>query len=121
MTSGAGSDLVQATSIARRMVAEFGMSSEVGLMSADPSAHGGHLSAQFQSRIDSAVHKLLEAQMQRAEELVRKYQGAVQAIADALLLHDVVVAEDIHVLAEAHGVPLPNRHIDSPDRELGVA
>lgn len=107
VTSGAGSDLVQATSIARRMVGEFGMSGEVGLMSADPAAHGGHLSAQLQSRIDGAVHKLLEAQMARAEALVREHMGAVQAIADALLEHDVVVAEDVHQLAAAHGVPLP--------------
>ena len=41
VTSGAGSDLIQATHVARRMVAEFGMSEEVGLISADPSAHGG--------------------------------------------------------------------------------
>lgn len=121
VTSGAGSDLVQATSIARRMVAEFGMSSEVGLMSADPSAHGGHLSAQFQSRIDTAVHKLLEAQMKRAEELVRQYQGAVQAIADALLAHDVVVAADIHALAEEHGVPLSPLNAGTRERDLVVA
>jgi cell division protease FtsH len=34
VTSGAGGDLVQATGVARRMVAEFGMSEEVGLVSA---------------------------------------------------------------------------------------
>ena len=41
VTSGAGSDLVHATHVARRMVGEFGMSTDVGLVSADPAAHGG--------------------------------------------------------------------------------
>ena len=55
VTSGAGSDLVHATSVARRMVAEFGMSEEVGLVSADPSAQNGAPSAQLQGEIDAAV------------------------------------------------------------------
>jgi cell division protease FtsH len=115
VTSGAGSDLVQATSIARRMVGEFGMSSEVGLMSADPSAHGGQPSAQLLGRIDGAVHKLLETQMARAESIVTEYKSAVGAIADALLACDVLPAEIVHELAAANGVPL------GPLAELPVA
>jgi cell division protease FtsH len=106
VTSGAGSDLVQATSIARRMVGEFGMSTEVGLVSADPSAHGGQPSAQLMGRIDGAVHKLLETQMARAESIVTEHKAAVAAIADALLACDVLPAEMVHEIAAAHGVPL---------------
>lgn len=107
VTSGAGSDLIQATSIARRMVGEFGMSEDVGLISADPQAHGGHVSAQLQSRMDAAVQKLLSVQMDRAEQLVREYRDAVEAIADALLEREVISADEVHELAERHGVPLP--------------
>lgn len=107
VTSGAGSDLVQATSVARRMVGEFGMSEEVGLISATPQAHGGHVSAQLQARMDTAVQKLLAAQMDRAEGLVREHRDAVEAIADALLEREVITAEEVHELAARHGVPLP--------------
>ena len=50
VTTGAGSDLVQATSIARRMVAEFGISDTIGLVSADPQAQGGAPAANSRAR-----------------------------------------------------------------------
>ncbi len=107
VTSGAGGDLVQATSVARRMVAEFGMSDELGLISAEPVAQGGAPSGQLQSQIDDAVRKLLAAQAQRAERIVREHAAAVEAVAQALLEHDVLSAEEVFVIARANGIALP--------------
>lgn len=104
VTSGAGSDLVQATSIARRMVAEFGMSDEVGLISADPAALGGAPSGQLQSQIDGAVRSLITAQAARAERLVREHQSAVEAVAMALLEQTVLSASEVYAIAATHGV-----------------
>ncbi|QJR34674.1 ATP-dependent metallopeptidase FtsH/Yme1/Tma family protein [Gemmatimonas groenlandica] len=104
VTSGAASDLIQATSVARRMVGEMGMSDRVGLVSADPAAHGGGApSAQLQSRIDDAVADLVKAQADRAEALVGAHRGAVEAIAAALLEHEVLDAEDVIAIARRHG------------------
>ncbi|WP_310572237.1 AAA family ATPase [Gemmatimonas sp.] len=104
VTSGAASDLIQATSVARRMVGEMGMSDRVGLVSADPAAHGGGApSAQLQSRIDDAVADLVKVQADRAEALVRNHRGAVEAIAAALLEHEVLDAEDVIAIARRHG------------------
>jgi cell division protease FtsH len=50
ITSGAGGDLVQATGVARRMVADFGMSDEVGLVSADAMGPNGAPSSSLQGR-----------------------------------------------------------------------
>jgi cell division protease FtsH len=106
VTSGAGSDLVHATRIARQMVAEFGMSEEVGLVSASPAAQGGAgASAQLQGQIDGAVRSLIAAQMQRAEALVRRHREAVEALADALIRESVLSASDVHAIAAIHGVP----------------
>jgi cell division protease FtsH len=104
VTSGAGSDLVHATSVARRMVADFGMSEEVGLVSADASAQGGQPSSQLLSQIDVAVRGLIRAQMERAESLVREHHDAVQAVADALLAKDVISADEVITIATAHGM-----------------
>ena len=104
VTSGAGSDLVHATSVARRMVGEFGMSSEVGLVSADPAAHGGQPSSGLLGQIDTAVRALIAAQAARAEELVREHRAAVEAVAEALLVHDVLSANDVINIAAEHGV-----------------
>jgi cell division protease FtsH len=105
VTSGAGNDLVQATSIARRMVAEFGMSREVGLVSADPIAPGGPPSAQLQAQIDTAVRALLVAQAERAEATVRGYRAAVEAVAAALLDRDVLPADEVYAIAAQYRVP----------------
>ncbi len=105
ITTGAGSDLVQATSVARRMCGEFGMSDEVGLVSADASANGGTVSAQLQSQVDTAMRALIARQAARAEALVREHQDAIAALAEALLEHDVLSAEEVIAIAEAHGVP----------------
>jgi len=104
VTSGAGSDLVHATSVARRMVGEFGMSSEVGLVSADPAAHGGQPSSGLLGQIDTAVRALIAEQATRAEDLVREHRVAVEAVAEALLERDVLTANDVINIAAAHGV-----------------
>jgi cell division protease FtsH len=104
ITSGAGSDLVQATRIARQMVAELGMSEEVGLVSASPSAQAGGPSAQLQSQIDEAVKRVLTEQMARSEGIVRRYRSAVEAISRALLERTVLGAEEVEAIAAEHGV-----------------
>ena len=104
VTTGAGSDLVQATSVARRMVAEFGMSDEVGLISADPMAQGGSPSGQLQGEIDKSVRALITAQAERAEALVREHRGAVEALAEALVAREVLSAEEAYEIAERNGV-----------------
>jgi cell division protease FtsH len=105
VTSGAGSDLVHATHVARRMVGEFGMSDEVGLISADPAAQGGAPSAQLQAQIDNAVRTLITAQAERATAIVTQHREAVEAIAEALLERDVISSEEVYELASRHGVP----------------
>jgi cell division protease FtsH len=109
VTSGAGGDLVQATNVARRMVADFGMSEEVGLVSADASAQGGHASSQLMSQIDTAVRGLIRAQADRAESLVREHHAAVEAVAQALLEHDVLSADQVITIARSHGVQCEQR------------
>jgi len=91
------------------MVAEFGMSEEVGLVSADPSAHGGAPSAQLQSEIDSAVRTLIGHQAARAEAIVRDHASALDAIARALVERGMLMADDVIAIAQEHGVPLQQK------------
>jgi cell division protease FtsH len=104
VTTGAGSDLVQATGIARRMVAEFGMSDQIGLVSADPAAQGGAPSGQLQGEIDVAIRALMSVQGARAEAIVRQHRSAIEALATALVEREVLSAEEAYAMAEAHGV-----------------
>jgi cell division protease FtsH len=104
VTTGAGSDLVQATGIARRMVAEFGMSDTIGLVSADPQAQGGAPSGQLQGEIDTAIRALTAAQSARAESIVRTHRDAVEALASALVEREVLTAGEAYAIAESFGV-----------------
>jgi cell division protease FtsH len=104
ITSGAGGDLVQATGVARRMVADFGMSDEVGLVSADAMGPNGAPSSSLQGQIDGAVRGLITREMERAVALVTEHRDAVEAVADALVAHDVLTAEQVIDIARAHGV-----------------
>ena len=104
VTTGAGSDLVQATGIARRMVAEFGMSDAIGLVSADPNAQGGSVSGQLQGEIDTAIRALMAVQAARAEAIVRRHRDAVEALAVALIAREVLTAEEAYAMAESFGV-----------------
>jgi cell division protease FtsH len=104
VTTGAGSDLVQATSIARRMVAEFGMSDAIGLVSADPQAQGGPPSGQLQGEIDTAIRALMSAQAARAEAIVRQHRDAIDALASALVEREVLSADEAYTMAESFGV-----------------
>ncbi len=119
VTSGAGSDLVHATRIARQMVAEFGMSEEVGLVSASPAAQDGGPSAQLQGQIDHAVRSLIAEQMERAESIVTGYRDAVEALADSLLRESVLSAPDVHAIAALHGVPLGEVEALEPEYGTG--
>ena len=83
-----------------------GMSEEVGLVSADPSAHNGSPSAQLQGEIDSAVRALIAHQASRAEAIVREHATALDAIARALIDRGVLMAVDVIAIADHHGVPL---------------
>jgi cell division protease FtsH len=113
VTSGAGGDLVQATSVARRMVADFGMSEEVGLVSADTAGVNGQASSALQSQIDTAMRGLIRAQADRAEALVREHRAAVEAVADALVERDVLDADDV-IRSRARTGCTPSRRRRSP-------
>jgi cell division protease FtsH len=106
VTSGAGSDLVHATGVARRMVAEFGMSPEIGLVSADPAAQGGAPSGHLQGEIDRAVRALIEAQSERAEGIVRTHREAVAAVAAALEEKTILLAHQVEEIVSGHGVAI---------------
>lgn len=116
VTTGAGGDLVQATNIARQMVGAYGMSEEVGLVSADASAQGGPPSEQLASAIDRAMRAIIEAQMARALEIVQRHANAVEAVATALLVREILSAAEVHQIAADHGISINAPRLPSARR-----
>ena len=99
ISTGAQDDLQRATSMARRMVSEFGMSQSLGLQAFD-SGRGQFLDVQgFANRevsdetawaVDQEVRALLDTQYERARQLVRSHRPAIEQAAKELLEHEVL-------------------------------
>jgi cell division protease FtsH len=114
ITTGAGNDIEQATSIARRMVCEFGMS-DLG-----PLAYGKNQQEIFLGRdlatqrdfsedtaikIDQEVKKFVTTGYQRAKDILNTNREVLVRIAEALLVREILDANEVNLLIE--GKPLP--------------
>ncbi|XP_049882608.1 ATP-dependent zinc metalloprotease YME1L isoform X2 [Pectinophora gossypiella] len=100
ITSGASSDLKQATSIACHMVREWGMSEKVGLRTMEPprAAAADQLGPYTNELVDSEIKKILSESYERAKTILRAHAKEHKALAEALLKYETLDAEDIKAL-----------------------
>ena len=93
VTSGASSDIQQATRLARAMVTQWGMSETVGLVF--HAKDGGEQSPETRAAIDREVKSILDASHIRAKELLLKHKGDLDVLAKALLEHETLTGPEI--------------------------
>lgn len=94
MTAGAADDIQRAATLARKMVAELGMS-ELGPISV--TEHPGMLAygAALVGRVDEVSRKLVESQLARACEIVESMRSGVGRLTEKLLEEDTVAGNEI--------------------------
>lgn len=103
ITSGAASDLKQATALATAMVKELGMSEKVGLRTHD-SRDGGalvnvnELSPATSELIDQEIKRLLQDSYERAKAILRTHAKEHKQLADALLKYETLGADDVSAI-----------------------
>jgi cell division protease FtsH len=130
MNTGASSDIERASSIARRMVCEWGMSSELGPVQymakeehvflgreiGKPKEH----SEATQMSIDKAVRELLEGQYEVARKIIAENIHVLHNLASALLQKETLDADEIDriVRGESFGGG-PDGGAPSPDEGSG--
>jgi cell division protease FtsH len=100
LNSGAANDLEQATSIARRMVREWGMSDKVGPMAwngqqqvflgEDLMTSGREYSDSTAQLLDEEVSRILLQQEQRAHDYLTKHRKGLDLVAEALLRDETI-------------------------------
>lgn len=102
ITSGASSDLKQATSIATHMVKDWGMSEKVGLRTIEsPKGAFGHvesLGPNTVEAVDAEIKKILNDSYERAKAILKKHAKEHKALAEALLKYETLDAEDIKAI-----------------------
>jgi cell division protease FtsH len=95
VTSGAATDLKQATEMARTMVTRLGMGEVLGLVSID----GGPIASEIEAKIDAEVSKILNDQYKRAKEIViDKERTALERIANSLLEKETIDRDQLLAL-----------------------
>jgi cell division protease FtsH len=105
VTSGAQDDLRRATSIARRMIFEFGMSHSVGLVSLSQHQPGFlenpfvkddsiPVSENLAKEMDAEIRQILETEFQLAINIVSQKRSVLEALTQELLQKETLEAVD---------------------------
>ena len=121
VSSGASSDIQYATSLARNMVTQWGMSDKLGPLQYEEQSEGylgmGAAQRTFRSGstnelIDNEIKGLVEGAHKRATELLTTHEDQLHLLAQALLEYETLTGEEIKSLLE-------NGKIDRPDAPRG--
>ena len=114
ISTGAQNDLEKATQIARAMVADYGMSAEVGPLSFghdDPNAFwtgGAKMSSGTAEKIDQEVLRLLNEAHERADVILRDKRELLDSLSALLLVVETIDGADLEAYASgAKQVPDP--------------
>ncbi|MGA9995741.1 MAG: AAA family ATPase [Pyrinomonadaceae bacterium] len=100
MTAGASNDIERAVEIARRMVAEFGMSPLGPIHLGKP--EDPHSQALLDA-IERSTGEIINSQMQRACEMVEESRAEIMRLVEGLMERDTLDAEEIQVCFNAQG------------------
>jgi cell division protease FtsH len=103
VTTGASSDIKQATSMARKMVVEWGLSDKVGPLdySGDDDAFSGipgrksNISDEKASLIDSEIQRIVNGGYDRAKQILTDRMDDLHKLAKALLEYEILSGDEI--------------------------
>jgi ATP-dependent metalloprotease len=104
VTTGASSDLEQATRLARAMVTRYGMSDRIGQVTVPYDDGGAALSSETRAAVEAEVKRLLAAAHDRARGVLKAHEGELHALAKELLDKETLTgAQIVEVLARVKG------------------
>jgi len=112
ITTGASNDIQRATSLARGMVFEWGMSDKMGPMKYTEERDGFmgeesvvSVSAETRRELDQEVRSIIDEQYQRAKKTVEANRDAVERIAIALLEYETLDSPSVMKLIAGEELP----------------
>ena len=115
INTGAFGDIRQVTSIARKMVRDWGMNDRVGFVfygedNSRPGAEFGaarDYSEATAKAIDEEVKKLIDGSQDETRLILEKYRDRVEAVAKALLKYETLDAQDIDRIMKGDNLTRP--------------
>ena len=115
-TTGASNDLQRATGLARSMIAQYGMSEELGLMA--PGSVGNQYldgqayldcSQETSAKVDQAVQKLLTKVYEQSKQVLAENRDLLDEISEFLLAKETITGEELmaYINADKNRLPEP--------------
>ena len=114
VTTGAADDIRQATSLARRMVTEWGMSPKLGRLRYEENEEEiflGHSVTQRKNVsdatariIDQEIRRIVDEAEDRARTIITERQDELHRLAEALLEYETLTAEDVAALLKGEDI-----------------
>ncbi len=126
ITAGASNDIERATNLARKMVAEWGMSSKFGLISFGEGEQifvGRDYQRQvpygqdLAKEIDEEVRKLVEEAHRRAKEIIESKKDVIEKVQKILLEKETIYKEEFEMLYNGASVEEVETAIDKKEQE----
>ncbi|HZW46572.1 MAG TPA: ATP-dependent zinc metalloprotease FtsH [Microvirga sp.] len=89
VTTGAASDIAHATSIATRMVTEWGMSPVIGMVKVARSGES------FPREVEQEIRRIVEEMYAAAKACIEDNRESLDALVDALLEHETIEGDEV--------------------------
>src|SRR5688572_24560279 len=122
VTTGAASDIQQATGLARRYVSQWGLSDEIGPVLVGDNEQELFLGRELQTRrevsertaqlVDSEVSRVIKEAYARAKAVLQENMDLLHTVAAALLDRETLTGDEVAALAR--GETLPPRPVGPP-------
>ncbi len=129
ISSGASSDIQQATDIARNMVTQWGMTESLGFVHYGED-RGGMLdlgtknySEDTAAKIDLEVKKIVDKAYEETKTMLTEYRDRADAVAQALLKYETLSGEEVNALIRGETLERPSVTdlLDSAPPSVGSA
>ena len=114
ISTGAQNDIEQATEMARKMVCEWGMSDALGPLTYGKKEEQIFLGKEFNRhqdyseatalKIDAEIKRIVTEQYERAQRTLSDNRDVLNRVAEALLEHEVLDAEQLKALVEGRPI-----------------
>ncbi|HZD85646.1 MAG TPA: ATP-dependent zinc metalloprotease FtsH [Gemmatimonadaceae bacterium] len=129
VTTGAASDIQQATGLARRYVSQWGLSDEIGPILVGDNEQELFLGRELQTRrevsertaqlVDSEVSRVIKEAYARATAVLQENMDLLHTVAAALLDRETLTGDEVAALAR--GETLPPRPVSPPPSAPALA
>jgi cell division protease FtsH len=124
VTTGATNDIQQATSLARRMITEFGFSDKLGRLRYADNEEEIFLGHSVATRknvsdstarvIDEEVRRLIDEAETRARQILTEQRAALDTLANALLEYESLSGEEVKALLRGEPIVRPDEDMPAP-------